>query len=82
MPWDWTIVTEIALGISVGLGIGGWVIVGFVRGLAYELLSNPTVQQFARAAENLGKTGEDGKPWWAGLLIKIGEKLGVLDGKQ
>lgn len=59
--WDWNAFGEIFLGVALGIIVGTYIAIGFVRGFAYELLAHPTVRKFATAADKLG--GKGGGLW-------------------
>lgn len=68
--FDWYVVAEIGLGVAAGIVAGGVVVVGLVRTLAYEILSNPTTRKLANAADKFaGKSG-------GGLLDSVMKLLG------
>lgn len=69
--WDWTFVGEQAFSIALGISVGGWIVIGRLRAVAFELLSNKAVRQLASAADKIsGKSG--------GMLGQLIEGLGKL----
>lgn len=57
MPWDWNLVGEIALGMTVGSLFGGAIFFFQARTFFYEAVSHPTLTRLSQAADKLTKGG-------------------------
>ena len=76
MTWDWDVVGELAVGIAVGMGVGGWFASACFANAGYRLMAHPTARKLASAAEKL--TGGNGGGW-AGVA---GQVVSGLFGKK
>jgi hypothetical protein len=57
VPWDWNLVGELVVGISFGMGLGGFIASHFLESALWKLLSHPTVRKVASAAEKAASAG-------------------------
>lgn len=65
MGWDWTFVGELAVGLSVGIGVGGYAFAHSLEVAALRIAAHPSVRKLANAADKLGNNATGG---WPGLL--------------
>ncbi len=81
--WDWDLVFEMALGIALGVGIGGYAAVSFAESAAYRLLAHPVLRKLADGAKDIGdKIHGIGEGGWAGVANTGLGIIGGLMGKK
>jgi hypothetical protein len=81
--FDWTLVQEIALGVGLGMFLGGLGFFVMLRMILLELLAHPTTRAIANAARAFSKDDDKGE-WWEKLIKQGARHLfgGFLSGAQ
>lgn len=65
--WDWTFVGELAVGLAVGIGIGGWFFADRIEKAGLRIAGHPSVRKMANAADHFTQ-GAQGQVGWPGLI--------------
>jgi hypothetical protein len=66
--WDWTFVGELAVGLTLGIGVGGWFVVDRLEKAMLRVAGHPSVRKMANAADKLTQGGQGG---WAGVAQTV-----------